>query len=230
MTLINDMPSTPGSFTPIRPASLVASVHAQIREAILSGHMRSGDEVRDSVLATQMHISRAPVREALRLLQQSGLVEKTSNKPYRVKSFDDQDLRELAVLRIAIETTAVRLVVAQHRDITGVASALASMRQAWEQRSDPELDAADWQFHHAIVNAAGIGRLKARYAELVDQIILAWQLHSQNTPRALDNSIEEHERLITTLQECLASADPLPIQQALIDHIKSGMGCADLHI
>lgn len=230
MSLLNENVSTTGSFTPIRPASLVASVHAQIREAILGGRIRSGDEVRDSVLASQMQVSRAPVREALRLLQQSGLVEKVSHKPYRVKSFDDQDLRELAVLRIAIETTAVRLVVAQQRDITEVQAVMPKFHHAWEQRSDTELDAADWQFHRAIVSAAGIERLKDRYAELVDQIILAWQLHSESTPRAADNSVDHHEQLLESLRSCIASGDSAPFQHMLVDHIKSGMGCADLKI
>jgi DNA-binding GntR family transcriptional regulator len=216
-------------FTPIRPGSLVAIVREQIRGAILAGQIKAGDQVRDSVLATQMNVSRAPVREALRLLEQSGLVEKTANKPYQVKSFTEDDLLELVVLRIAIETTAARLVVAQGRDVTAVREAMAQMRLAWEQGSAPGLDDADWQFHRALVGASGVQRLLDKYDELVDQIILAWTLRSQDVPRPA-GSLVPHEELLETLDRSVTERDPDPIQQLLVDHIKTGMGCHDLQI
>ncbi|GAA4288039.1 GntR family transcriptional regulator [Georgenia daeguensis] len=216
-------------FSPIRPGSLVATVREQIRDAILGGQIKAGEQVRDSVLATKMNVSRAPVREALRLLEQSGLVEKTANKPYRVKSFAEEDLLELAVLRIAIETTAARVVVAQGRDVTEMHEALAQMRLAWEERSDAGLDAADWLFHRALVRASGVGRLLAKYDELVDQIILAWQRLSEDAPRKA-GSLLPHEELLQTLERCAAQQDPDDIAQLLVDHIRSGMGCDDLKI
>lgn len=215
------------AFRPIRPGSLVATVHGQIREAILRGTIPAGEQVRDSVLATRMNVSRAPVREALRLLEQSGLVEKTANKPYRVTRFDGDDLRELAVLRIAIETTAARIVVAQGRDTTEVRASVEEMRRAWREGSDAGLDAADWQFHHSIVRASGIHRLQEKYGELVDQIILAWQVRSIAAPRPA-GTLAPHEELLGTLERCVADGDPVPVQQQLVDHIKAGMGCADL--
>lgn len=218
-----------GPFTPIRPGSLVATVHGQIRRAVLSGEIQVGEEVRDSVLATQMNVSRAPVREALRLLEQSGLVQKTANKPYRVTRYDRDDLRELVVLRIALETTAARLVVAQQEDTGALREAMERMREAFRERSASGLDAADWQFHHALVQASGVRRLQAKYAELVDQIMLAWRLHSENTPRAA-GSVPDHEALLETLEDCAARQDPAAVHQQLVDHIKCGMGCADLRI
>jgi DNA-binding GntR family transcriptional regulator len=216
-------------FTPIRPGSLVTTVREQIRDAILGGQIKAGEQVRDSVLATQMSVSRAPVREALRLLEQSGLVEKTANKPYRVRSFTREDLLELVVLRIAVETTAARLVVAQARDVTDMHEALAQMRLAWEQGSATGLDVADWQFHRALVRASGVRRLLDGYDELIDQIVLAWQRRAEDAPRPA-GSLRPHQELLDVLERCTAQRDSAEIQQLLISHITSGMGCDDLQI
>jgi DNA-binding GntR family transcriptional regulator len=216
------------AFVPIRPGSLVEEVRAQIRAAILSGQVHAGEQVRDSVVAGQMNISRAPVREALRLLEQSGLVEKTANKPYTVRSFDDEDLHELAVLRIAIETTAARVVVAQQRDIGPVREALGQMRRAWEHGRGSGMDAADWTFHEAIVVASGQRRLLARYRELVDQIILAWVLHGPEHPRVTAGDVSAHAILLDVLDRGVATKNHVPVQELLVDHVRSGMGCDDL--
>jgi DNA-binding GntR family transcriptional regulator len=224
----SDVTGPSPTFAPIRPGSLVEEVREQLRAAILSGQVHAGEQVRDSVVAGQMNISRAPVREALRLLEQSGLVEKTANKPYTVRSFDGEDLRELAVLRIAIETTAARVIVAQQRDLDPVRDALAQMRVAWDNGRGAGMDAADWTFHQAIVAASGQGRLLARYRELVDQIILAWVLHGPERPRVTAGDVGAHVTLLDALDEGIETRDHVTIQELLVTHIKSGMGCDDL--
>ncbi|WP_127125834.1 GntR family transcriptional regulator [Georgenia sp. SYP-B2076] len=224
----SDVAGQSPAFAPIRAGSLVTEVREQIREAILSGKVHAGDQVRDSVVAGQMNISRAPVREALRLLEQSGLVEKTANKPYTVKSFDGEDLHELVVLRIAIETTAARVVIAQHRDLGPVREALAEMRRAWDHERGSGMDAADWAFHNAIVVASGQQRLLARYRELVDQIILAWVLHGPERPRVTAGDVGAHAELLDALDRGVGTGDHVPVQELLVSHIKSGMGCDDL--
>jgi DNA-binding GntR family transcriptional regulator len=221
--------SSQGAFAPIRAGSLVGTVRGRVREAILCGHIPAGEPLRDSVLATQMAVSRAPVREALRLLEQSGLIEKSANKPYRVKSFEREDLSELAVLRIALETTAARLIVARRADISAVRQALADMQAAWDRGAVAELNDIDLRFHRAIISASGVGRLREKYDDLVDQMVLAWLRLEQEVQREAD-SMAVHCQIVDTLHACMESGDSMPIQQVLIDHVRTGMGCAELVI
>lgn len=218
-----------GSFAPIRAGSLVGTVRQQVRAAVLHGEIPAGEVLRDSVLATKMGVSRAPVREALRLLEQSGLIEKSANKPYRVKSFSREDLAELAILRIALETTAARLIVAQVRDISEVWRALTSLRSAWDERPGSELNDVDLRFHRAIVEASGVNRLLQRYDDLVDQMVLAWLRLSQYAPRS-EGAVAAHEEIVETLERCMETGEAAPIQQLLVEHIRTGMGCGDLII
>lgn len=204
-------------------------VRERVRDAVLRGDISAGQPLRDSVLAAQMGVSRAPVREALRLLEYSGLVEKSANKPYEVKTFEREDLLELAVLRIALETTAARIVVAQRRDLSSVKSALEQMHAVWASHSEATLNQVDLKLHRAIVEAAGVVRLVERYDDLVDQMVLAWLRHSASIARPADN-LAIHDDIVATLERCTVERDPAPIQQLLIDHIRTGMGCSDLVI
>lgn len=216
-------------FAPIRADSLVATVHGRVREAILRGDIPSGEPLRDSVLATQMAVSRAPVREALRLLEHSGLVQKETNKPYKVKSFEREDLDELAVLRIALETTAARLIVARAPDLSEVRRALTEMQQAWDRGAVPELNEIDLKFHRAIMSTAGVNLLLEKYDGLVDQMVLAWLRLEQAVERKAD-SLTVHQDIVEALQQGTESGDATAVQQLLVNHIRSGMGCSGLAI
>ncbi len=105
------MTASDATFTPIRPGVLATEVRKQIRSRILDGTVRPGEPLKDSVLAASMGVSRSPVREALQMLEQAGLLEKTPNKSYVVKTFTDRDMEEVAMLRIAYETLAVQWLV-----------------------------------------------------------------------------------------------------------------------
>lgn len=222
-------PPQRSTFAPIRAGSLVGTVCGQVREAILRGEIRAGEPLRDSVLAADMGVSRAPVREALRLLEQSGLVVKSANKPYRVTSIDREDLGELAVLRIALETTAARLVIARRADLSAVRAALADMQAAWQRGDIAEINDLDLRFHRCIVAAAGVGRLLVKHDELVDQLVLAWLNLERTAPREAD-SMAVHTSIVETFEAGMAAGDSTAIQQLLIDHIRTGMGCTDLVI
>lgn len=217
------------SFTPIRAGSLVGTVRDQVRTVILQGEIPAGEALRDSVLATRMGVSRAPVREALRLLEQSGLIEKSANKPYRVKEFTREDLDELAVLRIALESTAARLIVAQRRDTADVHRALDALRAAWNERPGGEFNEVDLAFHRAIITSSGVGRLLQRYDDLVDQMVLAWLRLSEYAPRPA-GAVAAHEEIAASLEQCKETGDAAPVQELLIEHIRTGMGCRDLVI
>lgn len=219
----------PKPFAPIRAANLVGIIRDEVREAILQGAYSSGDALRDSVVATEMGLSRAPVREALRLLEQSGLLEKEPNRPYRVKVFTRDDVSELAVLRIAFETTAVRIVVATKADVSEVHTALSKMKEVWESHSDYELNWVDLRFHRSLIAATGVYRLLTQYDQLIDQMILAWLRLSKNVTRQV-SVLEEHDQILSSLDEAIASGSSTITESLLTNHIKQGMGCSELLI
>lgn len=208
------------AFERIETVSLADQAEVQIREKILAGDFPPGTPLRDSVLAESMGISRSPVREALRVLEQAGLVEKTLNRSYRTPAIDRSSLPELAALRVADEIVAVRLIVRSGTDITPLGARIADMREASD---DEQLSKADAHFHSTMVDLAGLPRLSARYASLSDQISLALRAASGDQGRPLKQFVEPHQDLYDSLELAIESEEPNDVVALWEAHILGGM-------
>lgn len=215
------------NFEPIRPGLLVTRIHQQLRDAILDGSLRPGDALRDSVIAEQMKVSRSPVREALRLLESAGLTRKDPNRAYSVLKFDETDLRELAGVRLAYETLAVRLLVHSGKAVPDFSVEIKELRAALTSGSQSAIAAADRVFHSSLVALSGNGKLIEGYRRIQDQVELT--LISTEAPRrGLDAMIERHELLVRLLTEATAKGQAADIVAELESHILQGMGCPEL--
>ncbi|WP_243009031.1 GntR family transcriptional regulator [Clostridium sp. AM58-1XD] len=91
--------------------SLTEPVYEHILNMILNLELRPGDKVPETAIAKDLGISRTPVRDALRKLEGEGLVNIYPNRFVEVASFDESDIINLGIMRIAIDTMAVRLAI-----------------------------------------------------------------------------------------------------------------------
>jgi len=87
----------------LQPRSLVELVTARLRAEILSGALEPGERLVEEQLTQLFQISRAPLREALRLLAEQGLVEHLPRRGVRVTTYSDRDFDELFAVRDALE-------------------------------------------------------------------------------------------------------------------------------
>jgi len=161
-------PTSSATFSPVRPTRASADVIAQIRQAIFSGRYRPGDRLStERELARQFGVSRVTVRDALRALEASGLIEVRvggQGGPYvaqpdvlRLSESLENHLRlsgisfrELAEARQALETTAARLAAER-----ATADDLARLAAALRKPTEPSQSAgASLDFHAALVAAA----------------------------------------------------------------------------
>lgn len=94
-----------------RPAA-VPALYDQLRERILDGRLQPGSKLSQVALAEELGVSRTPLREVLRRLEQEGLVEIEPNQRTRVASFDAGDLDVQHSLRILGESLALSMTVA----------------------------------------------------------------------------------------------------------------------
>jgi DNA-binding GntR family transcriptional regulator len=101
----------PPVFSKQKRATLTDQALRQIREAIRSGKLKPGDRLLETQLAEEMHISRFPIREALRYLEKEGLVQTEPFKGTYVAQLTEKDMEELYSLRSAIEELAVRILI-----------------------------------------------------------------------------------------------------------------------
>ena len=116
-----------------------------IKERIISGHFNPGEVLPQAVLAKQCQTSRGPVREALRLLQNQGLIEAESNQRARVASFSVEDLAHICAsivinVSAAIACSAQRWSKAELAEIRRLAKALQKLRNS-SGKGDEDADA-----------------------------------------------------------------------------------------
>ena len=81
----------------------------EIRQRILTGDFQAGERIKENEMAQQLGVSRGPVREALRQLEQEGLVQYERNVGCSVAQVSGQDVYEICLLRATLEILAARL-------------------------------------------------------------------------------------------------------------------------
>lgn len=163
----------------------VEQVYRRVREAILEGEIAPGTVMSQVALADDLGVSRTPLREALRMLQSEGLVDAQANRRVTVRPISAGDLEELVVMRVALETEAIRLSVGRlgPEDLAALEGRLAEMTHYADAK-----DYARWQgphnaFHRGLTAAAG-PRVNALLAQLSDHFERYRRMHIKRSSKA----------------------------------------------
>lgn len=147
-------------------------VYKKLRHGIRSGEYHPGQRLREAELATQLAVSRTPVREAIRRLASDGLIEVAPSRGMMIIKLGKQQVRELYALRKVLEGAAAGM-AAQHAS----PSELADMRALVEQmnnasRAPAEVARMNRLFHVAIHEAAHNRYLAQALSQLADSLAL----------------------------------------------------------
>jgi DNA-binding GntR family transcriptional regulator len=144
-----------------------------LRAAITSGQYRPGDHLGEVELSTSLGVSRGTVREALRHLQQEGLVTAGNRGMLRVNSLSPEEIRELFQVRAALEGLAVATIIAS----PDRQSAVNSLRKALAELADAagfaERVESDLNFHLLLCRLAGNSMLVDAWRHLEGRIRVA---------------------------------------------------------
>lgn len=156
-------------------ASTVDLIAVELRAAIHSGALVVGGPIGEVEIASQLGVSRSPLREAAQRLVQEGLLTSTPGRGLRVATIRPEDLRDLYDARVAIESQAIRLVVARAnaRDIAEIEAALSTLMTASEGTDARKIGDADIAFHHSMVVQAGNSRLERYFSGLAIETRIA---------------------------------------------------------
>ena len=192
---------------------------AGIREAIASGELKPGEQIVEAAIAAKIGVSRSPVREALRQLEQQGLVESVPNRGTFVAALDEGDVEEIVLLRGALEGLAARLAADRmgRRDVRALEDVVARMERhsGPGAREESAFIEADAEFHSALVRFSGHRRLQRMWAEL-DPFIWLLTVDAEGIRRGDRPAVAaEHRQLLNPL----GSGDPEAAQRAVWRHI-----------
>lgn len=195
--------------------SLVELAVERLRREILSGRADPGERLVEEQLTRRLGISRAPLREAMRLLAQQGLVEHIPRRGARVATLSDDDVRELYEVRDVLERHAVAA-MPERPDLTAARAELEVMRKATEADDRLELANAHRRFHTAVVALGGNRQLAELYGSVLVRIQLYMAVNMRREAEAAraSDGIHRHERLFAAVE----SGDRDAIRSALGDH------------
>jgi DNA-binding GntR family transcriptional regulator len=151
------MKSPAGLLSPVKSASLRTLVVDSIREAILSGKLPPGAPLRAFLLARDLGVSQATVREALLQLEQKGLVTNEPGVGIVVTKLSGRDLRERVFLRILLESVAAIEAAPKMtaEDFGELDKRLRDICEAAAQNAFFEAAQADLEFHRYIWQKSG---------------------------------------------------------------------------
>lgn len=125
-------------------------------------------------MADQLSVSRIPVREAFRQLEQEGLIVSIPNQGSFVRVFEEKDCREIFTLRAALEGLACEIVLKEEKlgpaDFELLENYIAQQREAIEARDFDRLTKLDMDFHEFICRKSESERLLKMWRSLRAQI------------------------------------------------------------
>lgn len=176
-----------------------------LREAILRGDYKPGERLPQKELTEQLHMSPTPIREALRILEAQGLLERVPYKGAYVAEVSPDESEEISVIRSALEGLATKMAVPNltSDDITELEKLTGEMEDAWRQMNIRRLRRSNYRFHSLIYQRAGSQRLS-------DMIISLWPRFSTDTlwmiPGRAERSIQQHHALMDEIREGDAEA------------------------
>ena len=219
----------PHDITPIENVPLRVQVASRLRKAILSGRMLPGAALVETALAEKMNVSRAPIREAIQILENDGLVETIAYKGKRVKPLTAREVAETYSLREVFEVMAVRLILESGAPLDTLRTHCDEMTAAAEADNFEALVVADEAFHHALIRLADHNLLLTSWKNLylrIHQIMALRNRDERNLTEVAGNHLPivqaladgDADRAINLISEhtrILAAFDPATIVQSL---------------
>jgi DNA-binding GntR family transcriptional regulator len=162
------MPLPGGPAAHIRKETLRDKIAARLREWILDGTLRPGERVVEIDVAARLDVSRAPLREALGVLEGQGLVRISPHRGATVTRLSEADIREIFEIREALETLAAKRVRASKAPDRAerLEGALDALREAAAAKDMRRFSEADLRFHRELWTLAG----NAHLAEVLDEL------------------------------------------------------------
>lgn len=204
------------SDTPIMsqtPTNLRQRAYAHLQRKLINGELHSGSVISEQSLASEIGISRTPVREAIRTLEQEGVLEQVPRFGTVVRKLDRRDLVELFELREAIEPFAVaqaarRATAADIRTLRGLCDEISNLADQLQSSAANALDSkqmrllltADLGFHLTLLRMSGNGRMVKIVS---DSRLLTGIFNSRrqaHTPAVLRTTVQQHESITKAVE------------------------------
>ncbi len=206
-------------------SSLTDEIVDIIRDRILKGEYRIGEKIKENQIATEFKVSRTPIREAFKQLENEGLIDYVPNRGCFAKGFTRQDIEDIYAVRKALELMAVEWAVSRiSSEQIAALQEQSELMEFYTARKDSdkvlELNSA---YHNIIYDAAGsrfMAQILRSYKEYIEQtrkVILYEQTY-------LEEILQEHKKVL----DAIIARDVEGAKKAMGEHLEMSQRRAKL--
>ncbi len=185
----------------IDQSSLSDRAYQVIKDLVLSGELKAGESISERSLATKFGLSRTPLREALRRLEQYGLVVSRPRSATQVASLAPAEAEDVSHVRAALEVAGVRLLIdrASDEDIDDLEALAGKCQTALDRGDIAETFERDSEFHIEIARRSKNRHLLDQYVRMDAKVqLLRLVLHLP--PQYLRIFVSQHAPLLAAIR------------------------------
>lgn len=199
--------------------SVATGIYRELENLIIEGKLEPGDRINEKSFADQRGISRGPIREACRRLEEAGLVEFKVNRGFFVRVLDLRDVLEIYDVRAALFSHAGRILARRitNEQIAELAGLHEEMEAAIAAGEADVFYTVNRQFHSRIMTFTGNRHLADIY-EGLDRELHIWRKRALILDGNVRASSAEHGLIL----EVLRNGNPTRIAEMLRDHSLAG--------
>ncbi len=197
-------------------STLPNRVYTILEEAILRGKIKAGERLIEEELANALGVSRAPIREALRMMQKDGLIVISPRKGAVVNSISREEISEIYQVSSALEGLAVEIFCRRctPEELAALQQLYAGMEEQVRKKNIIQYRKLNRQFHEALINGSKNKKIKELCGTLQKQI--SWfQNMNLSLQGRMELSLEEHRHII----DAFLKKDPQAAGKAVSEHI-----------
>ena len=204
----------------VRATSLGKLVRDDVLGMILRGEIKAGERINEPDVAARLGVSRVPVREALRELESSGLVEARKHSGVFVRKLSAEEVRGLYEMRALLDGFAGRRSAQlppadRERLATALESSVGRMEQAARTHNVSAYYTENLRFHWIMVEAAGNGALADTYRNIVQKLHLS-RLTNLSHGMGMAASVADHREIAAAVR----AGDAARSEQLVAAHVE----------
>ncbi len=198
---------------------LMAMVRDRIEHMILSGELKAGDRLNENALATELNVSRGPIREATRSLAEAGLVTIMRNRGAFVREISLEDVLHVYDVRAGLASVAGRLAA-----LRATPKGVAELQALWDEMEIARLERdsdtyyeLNRQYHARIVDMTGNPKL-IEFHEATERDVFLFLRRGVTGPSRIDTSNRQHREML----DAIAAGDEQAAAKAFERHVVAG--------
>ncbi|MFZ6690386.1 phosphonate utilization associated transcriptional regulator [Undibacterium sp. SXout20W] len=202
----------------IQQASLSTLAQIEIERMILAGEISSGTKLNEASLAEMLGVSRGPVREAFRSLEENGLVRQEKNCGVYVRQISIEEADEIYEIREALDELVGRKLAKTitQTQLKELRSMVDKMEKLAEKKNVSSYSLLNLEFHDVLVKMTGNEKLLNTYRRLVKELNL-YRRNALEQQGTLPISIHEHREIVELIAAGNVDAAGNMMRQHVID-------------